>query len=661
MNNNSTKSIQVDNPNNLEGKFFHSLHEDLRRNILGARVWNVECIVSGVFPVDWTKLHPEIENNIEKLVLIQNWALGYLNKGEASLIYRKSTFNHLFTLFKRFCEYWIDKDPIDLNRWSEESIINCLVYCSKREDGLFKARDWVRQTFEKIKSINRFYLNGTFSDGFVTFPYLETFFGIVEAEIEDSGTDLLAWKLGGRWESIPIQIAMLLVSDAVNLLRSPKTKCARAIYKWINDHPDIALPEYTRLKINLPKVIYRESKLSTGLHGLRHPMFQSLRSYLEYEFNVGPDDDLPISDWPFCTPGDVNRHVRELYTSCAIIFLAITGARRSEIHSIRYDGLVKGKFGRYKFKSEILKTNYGIVTLRDISGLAAEVVDVIWDMSIEDPEIRSTQRIFEYRKMSLQLGKRAGQKVDLFKDKYLRAVLSEKYKSFVDVYGSEYLTLCDSIHPHKWRHTFSEFAMRRFDGNVPGAIRDHYRHSFDSYMTSSYLFNKLYEEDDYSISKEYIVELMGRACEGKERLYGAVGRYFESLISEYEFLDKPSLHERLKEIVNDKFFGEVEPHAWGMCVLRKDKISMANCADRKSGVPRIKDADLDVCTNCPNALRLESNIEEVVILGQSLKAHRDSFKSLGIDVVNDAYEKKLKACRKIVEERKFSPLESSHG
>jgi hypothetical protein len=205
----------------------------------------------------------------------------------------------------------------------------------------------------------------------------------------------------------------------------------------------------------------------------------------------------------------------------------------------------------------------------------------------------------------------------------LRNLLNLFFKEFLHKYP-EFEDKCKNIHPHQFRHTWAEFALRRFEGGVFEAVRHHFRHSFESYMTTNYLFNKMKDEAKRKVEFDFIKEIIGKIATEvtsktnkeclKNEFYGATAFAIKSALED-EVVTPDKINIALKNILDD--CEQIVPHEYGYCLVRKSTKSKSKCFDKLSKLPDLTKAGFPTCSSCVHSIR-------------SVTAHKAAIKQLGI-------------------------------
>lgn len=544
----------------------------------------------------------------------------------------------------------LDKAPVPrLNHLSASDVIQLIVltlWSRSKPKKTAVSRVTVGKRWMMLSRISEAYCSGLLVDGFHEVPSLASVLDAIKP-IVSLDTDWADWSAEGSYGSVPLPIASIYLKEAIEIIRSEQTKWYQFITTFVRKHQS-ALP--AELFCRVVKRSANDWRLPLAVK--TSPMVEIFINEARSFFSLTPEQPLP--PFPFNAGYDLDNYSYLLHGAALVIFFILTGARRSEIVSIQNDDLIKQNDGTYRFKSEIKKTNHGIVTVRNIAGLAAEAYDVLESVNL-NPDSNERDNIFIqttfgwYRTdpKTLKHGAYASVPVRL-----------QQFATYVEQkYGDEF-AYSHKIAPHQFRHTFAEFALRRFDGNVIEAIRDHFRHEYGSYMTRRYTRRKFIEgmenqesdvlsdllKKDSHIVRDYIGEIITRAANG-EQLYGAIGRWIADRVKDIEFLDPATLNQ-----IIDEFEGEIHPHEYGLCMIRKESKMQAQCFDRESGTAKTNEARWGHCGNCVNRLSFRNNKDAILRIGMKSQVHAESFRQSGLITIANLEEANIKTAMAAVAE-----------
>jgi integrase len=534
---------------------------------------------------------------------------------------------------------------LPLSQWTESHVSTLLVDVLNNDiswtedtDKAPLGRGPVENVLVLLGQTRDFSLQGTLSDGLsFDFPkhFLQT---ALKANLERHGGTYDDWFNRGGWESIPLPVAMGLLHDACELLKDKKTLFLRDYFKYQRSER-----VYTMRQI-------QQGCFDTYCKGLwknkksARTRPEGLKKVVEKHYKG------KITEFPF-SMGDLSAHCEDVYDACIVIFLCLTGIRISELGSIYADDYKLEADGTWVFISELIKTNHGIPEAREMHGEVAKAADTLVDLSYIVKRKRDD-------KESLPLFGRyfyiadCKNHVDFRRTKRgatesaLRRRLNTTYSAFIERHP-EFEEHCPSIHPHRFRHTLAEFAIRRFEGNVFEALRRHFRHSFGSYFTTHYVFGKLSGEVREQIEKNYMIEILTKIAtenaqsimddDFKRDMHGkavnAISRAMGETILTLEEVDD------FVEGMADEFESFIA-HEYGYCLVRKKTKHLSKCLDAKTQTPILKDGCFKLCSGCPHFLASESsNKESIIRIAVSHTNMIESFTNLmGDNVKSQAIE-----------------------
>lgn len=520
-----------------------------------------------------------------------------------------------------------------------------------------------------ITTLSKFkegFLNRAIEDGPIAMPSPSHCYSLAREALENSGRDYAEWVSGSKLDGLPMSLLMVLLSEAISIIHSDLTKYLLAFFQYQKDIISQGFPLTNGCRSNrgvyfTPQKVNRIYKLFLSERTANYPktvdhMYVALPEYCARECQVESVSELPFKKWPFQTVRDISRHLQRVYAAGFIIISCVTGARRNELETLRVSDLLREKDGSYSFRSDINKTNHGIPTIRSITGLAADVVGVLERLSLEDKTTNDLPLFWAPQGMSLQTSGQPFQfacSTNLAAEQNARHILRRYInKDFL----SEFPGLSSELEfikvtPHRFRHAFAEFALRRFDGNVPDLIRRHFRHNYSSFMTTTYTSDKLYVSETYSPEKmalNYLSELGLNWLDNKEQLYGPVGMLIKQKLKTLNFLAPDELEKELAAWCEEEFTGELKSMEYGFCVFRRKTGKQANCRDVITGVPVFENSSVCTCTGCVHSLSIGSQREDIIRIGQSVKSQLNSYQKMGITSLVQACEKELKYAEALI-------------
>jgi len=631
-------------------------------NRLGDDEWTITHPIT--FEEEVIKFGKSFPDTDRKLhVLIQQWIEAKGKRDSSGRIFLKN-FEGFLSTFRWLTKALQSLEHTKLDRINASEILEILTWgIHKRGTDTVISSSYFEKRFLLLRDFHLLYIAGNLNDGFTSFPSQTEALDAIKDLVVSSGSDWASWLHGSSYGSVPIPLAMIYLSEAMNIIRSDDVRWSIFMHQFIEKHDEF---------FSKTPGSWNFSAAKEALQGIEQPSNPELYEDFKKEakkFSKNGKGLLKLGSFPFESNDDWFKIQQLVFASAIIIFLCVTGARRSELMSIiNGDVWFDKKNRRYNFKSEIKKTNHSIKTVRYIAGIAAEAVEVIESncigKAIEELPLFTQNTITFKNSSNWPLGYI---QIDHCGKNSLNMRLSLFAEMIADKYGEEFRDMAKSVTPHQFRHTFAEFAIRRFDGNIKEAIRDHFRHQYGSFMTDEYMMGKIKEgaeeyrdqsdilpliipnEDDLDspvVMHDYLVELVKRVRDGTETLFGPIGKFLHDVIkSNVSFMDD----EELEEFVRDEFEGTVHPHEYGLCVIRKETKMQAQCYDKKTGMARTEEAKFSLCGGCQNRLSLEANMDAIFRIGLKAQEHQDAFKDKGLGVLADIESETLILAEKAYE------------
>jgi integrase len=498
---------------------------------------------------------------------------------------------------------------------------------------------------------------------------------------DEFGLDFAEWGAGGSHGSIPVYVAMPFLAYAVRDLRSDKTKFAVSLcglirkYDKVGDrqrfsqavnacfdfyeqhqrtgdldffaffnprsggtvHSDKLRKYYYACKAEGKECVAKEAyyaldRVHHSVPGVQRRLDASSEIW-DYYWDLFNDfaslADQYLTDekcW-----GDVKSHIHLTVRYAALTaMLCLTGSRSwSEICNMRNKDVVADQDNPDSvfYTTPIKKTNFGIEEVRVTHNLVLEAAETLKLCRLNfDENIYLFSNDF--------LGIKQFSSLDSLKRltaSRLSDGLKEYYACFTEAHpevGKEH----PYLKAHQFRHTWAEFALRMFEGNVTEEIRRHFMHSYSSYMTQEYTFNKLKAEIADDLVKKYLREILGRIV--TEDIKSCVDEDFEKDLQgiAVDYLSNsmnnvvvtPDTLENFLDDVADEYV-HVKAHEYGYCLSRVAFIKFNNCYDKEKGMPDYDGACYSTCVGCISFCASKKN-NEAALIRQSI-AHTEFAKN----------------------------------
>ncbi|WP_422422167.1 hypothetical protein [Pseudomonas sp. GZD-222] len=424
--------------------------------------------------------------------------------------------------------------------------------------------------------------------------------------LDPLGIEYAIWQKGGSYGSIPLTCASLMLAEAITLIESDEAKIAVIFFE-----------QWRKRKTNIQMWFSNQDRLELyrRMQSPDYILTRFERDWAESARELGEAIDASTSSHfdrlPWSHVGKLGDFCQELSKATLAVIALLSGFRLVEIHGMKIHDYTQEPDGSWWFNSENNKTEAGFSHPRSLHGLAAEAATLMKNISAVDslklnlPLIHSGYRAGAFV-LARGWGKLSAQ--EWLKDSgYSLPTLRKWFKEFYQNYVVQKYPEAGEIHsevsPHQARHTFAEFALRRFDGNVLEKIREHFRHSYGSYHTRRYTRNKLSESVQISMERDYLKEVMGRVALGKieDRFYGPAAKRIEIEMSRISVLSADEFEFELQELADQ--FVRFTAFEWGYCALRANEQHIAKCHDRETGTPNVDQrSGPEVCAGCPHSM-----------------------------------------------------------
>ncbi|WP_159814872.1 hypothetical protein [Pseudomonas sp. 18058] len=534
----------------------------------------------------------------QQLLLQTSCVVGNDRKGPI-LVKSATQFWNTTQLLKKLCERWEISNPHKpLWNWSRHEIIELLRLLMQRnqnKNGEIPFYSYsVFSNFTSLLSLsNSAKALGKINDG-CSFPIttkikreaaesLLTYHGITYGE----------WMRGESYPAVPFCIASFMLSRSIDIIESTKTQIAECIFEtWRSNYP-----------IDINSWFSRD-----GNHDIVGRFHTSQNDY--YGLNsLLKSRNLFISCLPWKNSKEFMSWCDKVIDAASIICFTQTGHRYSELISARSTDQGTNPTNGTALLYENLDKSYGGIRVpRPIPKLTKKAVDIAWNLSFFDSTNQPLCVIHRTNRVNISQDLIGGSPIQ---DKYLTngygfdhitliARINRYYKEEVLDLVPEAKTVHPKITFHQFRHSFAEFALRRFDEDVRENIREHFvQTSYTS--TDIYLRNKLNEEVRSIAEKNYLYEIIGKIAEGvlDEKFWGPAYIRLKNEINKIQFLTLEEAEKQYLGLIDT--IERIVAFEWGYCVYFKNSKREARCRDPQTGIPQIEGgACAERCTGCPN-------------------------------------------------------------
>jgi integrase len=415
------------------------------------------------------------------------------------------------------------------------------------------------------------------------------------------------WYESESYGSIPLPCAMATLSEAIDLVTSDEAKIAACFYETVRrfraPHLTAWFPNHGLDRLDLYHTIINKS------HEKDSRIPRTVRSALYFGTKVFKEIGYVPKTMPWGTWTDLQKFTTNIKRAVISILLILSGFRRNEVGGLNASDYEQDKSGTWWFKTSNPKTEENSVHPRPLHGLTSTAANMVKRMSFLSPSTDETPLFFQSHTIeAFTLAKKKNAKKIaryIANSRYSLGLISTYFNQFyISVVAPKHpdiLKLHPRISPHQARHSWAEFALRRFDGNVEPRIREHFRHNSGSYHIYHYTRNKLHESVKKYYELEHAREVFGRIGQNSsnDKFSGPAATRILREMGQTEILTPEEFESKLDELT-DQILRFVA-FEWGYCVPRKGEERLAKCIDRETLLPNIETHGCpEVCCYCPH-------------------------------------------------------------
>jgi len=434
----------------------------------------------------------------------------------------------------------------------------------------------------------------------------------LRSEFHVLGFDFDDWIHGGSFGVVPFVVAHLLLARALEILQSLRTRQLLAYFETVREQNayDI-LPYFWDGGRNKQLCRYRENG-DIGILSITHNWGEDSKSNrAKIGFAIPLHQKLlalhagnTTFEFPWRNYENLIQDYNVLRSTIYVIFLSVMGKRGpSEIRTLRGVDITPSNAATGEdalMRPSIEKTNQGLRESQGVTNFIDQAFITLLQLSYIDkthtelPLFSPLPSINKARTLPMRLS-----------HEQLSADLHKYYDAFcvhmADKVDFEIKVLHRSITSHQFRHSFAEFALRRFDGNVEELIRQHFCHRYNHWWTKRYTADKLDSKREINMNRNYIRELVPRVLHDSELnpdFVGGMALFIKKQLGEHIKVLTPEQAEAhidtfCKDVV------QLTAHEYGWCLLHTQYKSVAKCAD-KTGSPNPTGTNSEKCIPCAN-------------------------------------------------------------
>lgn len=426
------------------------------------------------------------------------------------------------------------------------------------------------------------------------------------------GVDQTSWGEAGSYSSIPFVVANLLLADAIEVIESEKAKHVLAYFDSIRNanlpSSPMTLWCVHNNRIKKFRTTSNEEYLLNRNGREQHRTTECIEKILiplhkEMERISGKNYKFP---WPKYTNfiSDYNL----ITTASYVIFLSLLGKRGpSEVLTLRGCDITPGQKNESTIRSQNHKSYQGVRIEHGVSSFIENAFSILANCSYVNksgtdlPLFSTLPNINNIHAPQNAIS--IGHSFDLLKSYYDGFIA--RSSSRVDFNIRE---VHPSIGTHQFRHTFAEFALRRFDGNVEEMLRQVFQHGSKHWWIKRYTADKLDEETIQRLNREYIQELIPRALRDLDELekdfVGGMAIYLKTVIAPKVRHLTPKEFESF--VVSLSYQFSLTPHEYGWCMLLSEYSNQA-CCSTDGAHPNPQGTDSGKCNGCMHFMSSKSS------------------------------------------------------
>jgi len=566
---------------------------------------------------------------------------GYADDKGRIVVSSLSSARQEIAYLREICEYWEvhfpDRLLQSLSRLDIQIMLRALMVKKENNESgaLILGVSTMTMVCKIIDRTNNFLHSGKLVDGVTHRMTIKFKKSTMEPLLKELDVDYATWIKGGSYGSIPMTCASLMLAEAISQMESDEARIAAIFFrKWRDKKTKVNswFGEKDRL------ALYRR------MQSPEYVLSRFERGWAASAVELGTAIDAATKSHhatlPWRSHGELSDFCAELTKAALVVITLLSGFRIIEIHGMRLNDYEQAPDGSWWFTSENAKTESGFAHPRSLHGLAADAATLMSNISAVDTTKFNLPLLHRaYRTEGFQITRGWSKFSDEqwladagFTTNAFRIWFKEFYKVYVVEKYPEAGAIHGEVSPHQARHTFAEFALRRFDGNVMEKIREHFRHSYGSFHTRRYTREKLSESVRISMERDYAKEVMGRIANGKldDRFYGPAAKRVEKEMAEISVLTGAEFDDRVGALANE--FVRFTAFEWGYCALRGNEQHIAKCHDPQTGTPNIDQRSApEVCAGCPHSMNnnLQKQELERTAISHQFIAENHPLKALG--------------------------------
>jgi integrase len=577
---------------------------------------------------------------------------GYKNEDQVIRFRAKSARDIL-----RFCKnlfiYANTIKKLNLASWDEGDLSSFLKwYLVNPDSGSVRSLGAMQQDRSILNKLNDIHRNQSVGLN-VRFSRTQLV-NILEPTVRNYGLNFVEWKKGSSHNTVPLEVAVIMLGYALDYVEQRDVFFVQALFKTFkkrDTHKFKWFIDAIRQREKCTKYKNTYSELNATLEII----FKNFNKIAPKSQKVQSVDEIEsfIKKYKFPLTRPLTTVIDHIYESCYAIMVILTGFRIHEIRNMKGDCLEVDRNGTRWLETVIDKTSAGF-TKRVVSEPVEKVVDLLNVLSWVD---KSQQFQFDFID---QAGKR--QEIDFqpslfsrfystkssfgFTTKEGKQSASDKYSymNFTEHTAKKWLNnvwegaskgiapelklkleeKTSSITSHAFRHTWVEYALLNFQGNVLQGISRNFGYSQQDMFRflQNYIVGKYGDANKQDAERQaasvLVTKLFGEVVNnakesGSSDVHGLIpdqfkgpmatklALYIKEKVHDIRLVTPDEVHDLVDELMDEGFM-RLSPHQYGYCLLFGEGRQKAACIDSKFDIQKSKNGEFSLCMKCPNML-----------------------------------------------------------
>ncbi|MNJ22686.1 hypothetical protein D3C77_170600 [compost metagenome] len=583
------------------------------QNSLGDKYFAIQCPLTGKhysLNFDWT--YPfEVRVYAQRLFLSCTSIGGYADKHQritpSSISQARLKYIAIHEICATLAELFPGQRLYSLDKNDLRALVRHIIKEKMAKNGPY-SRSKLMNICHTLNESHDNYATGKIDDGAKFLLTRKDYRAIAEPLLNPLNITFETWYMGDKEATLPLTCASAMLAEALTLLESDEAKIARCLFNAWRKVGKATLKCWFDSNVGLDRLrILRE------LEGGRIPE----KNYVDTSaLALGTELSKIDLDYfhphlPWRSPGKLADFCMQLMQAGLVVIALLSAFRVHELTAANINDFTPDVDGTWWLSTPNDKTDQGMIAPRPLCGLAAEIAELLSDLTPYDTKLYPSplfHRAYTSKHCSLAYQNNPDEiKAALEFGRHEKNTLMCWFREFYKTKVLAKYPDAFEIHPrttiHKSRHVFAEFSLRRFDGNVAKKVREHYRHPANSRAYFNYAYGKLTEDAQHGMEREYLKEVLFRIAKGRvdDRFLGPAAKRVRHELENILVVTPDEFDERLAALESQflRFIG----FEWGFCMIRVGEEHLANCCDRDTSLPKTDAlASPRLCSGCVHSM-----------------------------------------------------------